>query len=84
MSLVLEWMPAAERDLRRLDPPVRERIRQDVYRFVDTGQGDVQRLQGIPREWRLCVGDWRVRFTEDPTGQTVIILRVRPRGEAYR
>ncbi|HEX9870893.1 MAG TPA: type II toxin-antitoxin system RelE/ParE family toxin [Candidatus Tectomicrobia bacterium] len=84
MSRVLEWTPAAVRDLRRLDPPVRERIRQAVYRFVDTGQGDVQRLQGIPREWRLRVGDWRVRFTEDPTGQTIVILWVRRRGEAYR
>jgi mRNA interferase RelE/StbE len=84
MSRALEWAPAAERDLRRIDPQVRERIRQAVYRLVDTGQGDVRRLQGRPREWRLRVGDWRIRFTEDPTGQTVIILRVLPRGEAYR
>jgi mRNA interferase RelE/StbE len=84
MSRALEWAPAAERDLRRIDPQVRERIRQAVYRLVDTGQGDVRRLQGRPREWRLRVGDWRIRFTEDPTGQTVIILRVLHRGEAYR
>ena len=84
MSRGLEWTLAAERDLRRLDPSVRERIRQAVYRFADTGQGDVQRLRGTPNEWQLRVGDWRVRFTEDLTGQTIIILRVRPRGEAYR
>ena len=48
MSLGLDWTPAAERDLRRLDPQVRERIRQAVHRFVDTGQGDVQRLGALP------------------------------------
>jgi mRNA interferase RelE/StbE len=84
MSRALEWTPAAERDLRRIDPQVRERIRQAVYRLVDTGHGDVRRVQGRAREWRLRVGDWRVRFTKDPTGQTIIILRVRHRGEAYR
>jgi hypothetical protein len=26
------------------------------------------------------VSDWRIRLTEDPTGQTIIILRVRPWG----
>ena len=84
MSRALEWTPAAERDLRRMDPQVRERIRQAVYRLVNTGRGDVRCLQGRPREWRLRVGDGRVRFTEALTGQTVIILRVRHRGEAYR
>jgi mRNA interferase RelE/StbE len=84
MSRALEWTPAAERDLRRMDPPVRERIRQAVYRLADTGQGDVVRLRGVAREWRLRVGGWRVRFTEDPSGQTMIILRVQPRGGAYR
>jgi mRNA interferase RelE/StbE len=84
MSRALEWTPAAERDLRRLDFQVRERIRQAVYRFADSGHGDVVKVQGVAREWRLRVGDWRIRFTEDSPGQTIIILRVRPRGEAYR
>src|SRR5262245_41699578 len=84
MSRALEWTPAAERDLRRIDSQLRERIRQAVYRFADTGHGDVVKVQGVTREWRLRVGEWRIRFTEDPTSQTIIILRVRPRGEAYR
>lgn len=70
MPRALEWAPAAERDVRRLDHQTRERIRQAVYRLADTGLGDVVRLRGVAREWRLRVGDWRVRFTEDPTGQT--------------
>jgi mRNA-degrading endonuclease RelE of RelBE toxin-antitoxin system len=59
MSRALEWTPTAERDLRRLNPQVRERIRQAVYRLADTGHGDVVKVQGVVREWRLRVGDWR-------------------------
>ncbi len=84
MPRALEWMPAAERDLRRLEAPTRERIRQAVYRLADTGQGDVQRVQGTADEWRLRVGDWRIRFRYVPGTQTLQVLRVRPRGEAYR
>jgi len=43
----------------------------------------VKKLQGIdPPEYRLRVGDYRVRFELD--GETVRILRVRNRREAYR
>jgi len=41
------------------------------------------RLQGIdPVEYRLRVGDWRVRFSQD--AEAIPILRVRHRREAYR
>jgi hypothetical protein len=32
----------------------------------ETDQGDVKRLQGLdPPEWRLRVGEWRIRFAYD-------------------
>lgn len=43
----------------------------------------MKRLQGIdPPEFRLRVGDYGVRFHKD--GETVTVLRVRNRREAYR
>lgn len=39
---------------------------------------------GRDDEWRLRVGDWRVRFTRNSDTRTVLILRVLPRGRAYR
>jgi mRNA-degrading endonuclease RelE of RelBE toxin-antitoxin system len=36
------------------------------------------------REWRLRVGDWRVRFTFDDEQRVIVVLRVLPRGRAYR
>jgi mRNA interferase RelE/StbE len=84
MSLHVEWTPAAERDLRRLDRRTQTRIRLRVTRFATMGEGDVRRLRGYEREWRLRVGQWRVRFTLSPDLQTLIVLRVLPRGQAYR
>jgi mRNA interferase RelE/StbE len=78
--------PPAERDIRRLDRPVRQRIFDALDRFTTTyPHGDVVRLQGIdPPEYRLRVGDWRVRFRPDLVSNTIFVLRVLPRGEAYR
>lgn len=74
----------ARRDFRRLDPPIQRRITDALDRLVaDPPVGDVAKLAGTEDEWRLRVGDWRVRFTRVSTG-TVYVLRVLPRGRAYR
>lgn len=73
----------ARRDLKRIDPPVQRRITDALDRLTgDPPGGDVVKLTGID-EWRLRVGDWRVRFQRDEAG-VVYVLRVLPRGRAYR
>lgn len=75
--------PPARRDLRRLDPPVRRRVVQGLDRFVaDPFGGDIRKLN--PLEWRLRIGDWRVRFSFDDERRLIVVLRVLPRGRAYR
>ena len=72
-------------DLRRLDRQVEERVRGAVRRLAEREHGDITRLQGEdPPQWRLRVGDWRVRFRFDATTSTMSVLRVLPRGRAYR
>lgn len=74
--------PPARRDLRRLDPPVRRRITDALDKIVvDPFAGDIRRLNAV--EWRLRVGDWRVRFALDDQQRVIIVLRVLPRGRAY-
>ncbi len=34
-------------------------------------------------EWRLRVGDWRVRFERDAEAHTISVVRILPRGRAY-
>lgn len=79
----IEWTETALADMAALDKGVARRVKQSVERFAATGAGNVRRLQGIePPEHRLRVGDYRVRFHLDP--DTIRILRVRNRREAYR
>jgi len=46
--------------------------------------GDVRALTGSSGEFRLRVGDWRVRYELDVEAEQLIVLRVLPRGRAYR
>ena len=79
----IEWTEAALADMAVLDKGIARRVKQAVERFAATGAGNVKRLQDIdPPEYRLRVGDWRVRFHQD--GDAVRVLRVRNRREAYR
>jgi mRNA interferase RelE/StbE len=66
-----------------LDRGTARRVKAAVERFAETGVGNVKKLQGIdPPEYRLRVGDWRVRFELE--SETVRVLRVRDRKDAYR
>jgi len=72
----------ARRDLKRLDPPVRRRIVDALDRFVaDPRAGDIRKLS--PSQWRLRVGELRVRFSFDEERHVIVVLRVLPRGRAY-
>ena len=84
MSWTVVLTASAQRDLRRLDRPVATRILDALTQLAETGQGAVTRLQGVSDEWRLRVGDWRIRFRYDYPARTLEILRILPRGEAYR
>jgi mRNA interferase RelE/StbE len=50
--------PSARRDIKRLDPPVRERILAALEGLrAQPPTGDIKRLAAEPPEWRLRVGD---------------------------
>jgi mRNA interferase RelE/StbE len=73
----------AEKELRRLDPPIRVRVLGALDRLsADDRSLDVRRLTGS-EHFRLRVGDWRVIFDYDRATQTVIVRHVLPRGRAY-
>ena len=77
------WNDRAKAQLRAIDQVTALRILNALARLIDTGEGDVKRLQGIdPPEFRLRVGDYRLRFHDLP--DAVEVLSVRNRREAYR
>ena len=77
------WSDQAKAQLLVIDQPTALRILHALARYLETGAGDVKRLQGIePPEFRLRVGDYRVRFHDQ--GDTIRITAVKHRREAYR
>ncbi len=80
----LAYSARAERDIEALDTPVARRIIQALERLAATHRGQMKQLRGTENELRLRVGDWRVRLILDARRQTVYVLRVRHRREAYR
>jgi mRNA-degrading endonuclease RelE of RelBE toxin-antitoxin system len=79
----IAWSERARADIRRLDRDTAMRIFLSIHRLAETGEGEVKKLQGESSELRLRVGDYRVRFNEEP-GDTLRIHAVRHRKDAYR
>ncbi len=77
------WNDQAKAQLRAIDQPTALRILHSLARYLETGEGDVKRLQGIePPEFRLRIGDYRIRFHDH--GQLLRITAVKHRSDAYR
>jgi mRNA-degrading endonuclease RelE of RelBE toxin-antitoxin system len=74
----------AKANIRGIPQPIAMNILTAIHRFADTDAGQVKRIQGVePAEFRLRVGDFRVRFTEEP-GDILRIHAVKNRKDAYR
>jgi mRNA interferase RelE/StbE len=83
MPKTIVWKDRAKAELRAIEQETALRILHALARVIATGEGDVKRLQDIePPEFRLRVGDYRVRF-RDVDG-LIEILSVKHRREAYR
>lgn len=84
MTWHIAYSGRARRELRSLDPSVAKRVLQALDRLASQQYGDVQRVRGQAQQWRLRVGDWRVFFSYEPQEQTIRVLRIRHRSQAYR
>jgi mRNA interferase RelE/StbE len=73
----------AERDLARLDPPVARRVISALDRLLTQDPSlDLRRLRNSD-EWRVRVGNWRIRLRLEFDTRTVIVVRILQRGRAY-
>ena len=88
MARSIDWSKQAKSDLKKLPKRDADRVRRSVMRPAATEQGSVERLKGFdPPEYRLRVGDWRVRFCYEAVGAVksgISVVRVLHRREAYR
>jgi mRNA interferase RelE/StbE len=80
----LVYSRAAARDLIRL-PVKTGRLIEGKLAQLARGPRETahaKKLKGDPPRYRLRVGDWRAVYTIDQ--QTITIMRVQPRGGAYK
>lgn len=78
------WTSAARKERDRIPHKQRERILSAIRAFCETGQGDIQTIKPFCGEYRLRVGEWRVRFALDAARDELVVLHVLPRGSAYK
>ncbi|MEW6235594.1 MAG: type II toxin-antitoxin system RelE/ParE family toxin [Candidatus Omnitrophota bacterium] len=78
----IQFKPKAVKDLKNLPATNQSRIFEKIEELRINLNGDVKRLTNFSVEYRLRVGDYRALF--DVVGQTIIIYRIRHRGEAYQ
>lgn len=83
MKRVVLWTPLARADIAAIDREHALMILRALDRLLTTGVGDLDHVTtGSGKEYRLRVGNWRVRF-KFAGPSTIRVLRVRHRSEAY-
>jgi mRNA-degrading endonuclease RelE of RelBE toxin-antitoxin system len=84
MKVFFRWSPQALSDIRNIDRQNAMRILDALTRYARAEEGDINALHGpLAGAFRLRVGPWRVRF-ERVASDTLLILEVEKRGDAYR
>jgi len=79
----IRYTSRARRDLRRLDRQVAGRVVLAIERLSEGDpRSDIKKLSGAS-EYRLRVGEWRVRFQHNIAAKEIVVLRILPRGRAY-
>ena len=74
----------SKKELGRIPRDLAARVVKAIYRYAESGLGDVKRLQGASGQYRLRVGEWRVLFAIDYSTSEMVIQHVLPRGSEYR
>jgi mRNA-degrading endonuclease RelE of RelBE toxin-antitoxin system len=80
---LFHWTDAAKTDLRSIDREQALTILLHLTDYGFTGKGDVKQLKGST-DFRLRVGDYRVRYESTEARGGLRILEVKHHREAYR
>jgi mRNA interferase RelE/StbE len=84
----IEFDPAAQRELDKLDKPIARRISRFLYERVaklDDPRKIGERLQGtLSAFWKYRVGDYRIICALEHNHFVVLVLRIGHRREVYK
>ena len=81
----IEFLPAADRDLRRLSVATQRRIVAAVEQLAgDSRPPGVVKLAGEDNLWRIRVGQYRVLYEIHDRRLLVLVVRIGHRKDIYR
>ncbi len=86
MTYRVEFRPAAERGLRKLDRSARDRIAKVIALLAEEPRPPAAKMlvgDDTPRLWRVRTGDYRVIYSIEDGILLVLVINVRHRREAY-
>ena len=85
MTYHVSLAPAAERQIRKLDPPARRRVQAAIELLAEQPRPPAAtRLVGGGGEWRVRTGDYRIVYEIDDGVLLVLVVAVGHRREIYR
>ena len=88
MAWRVEYLRSAQKSVDRLDPKVRERIRD--YLWTRVAKADDPRKLAKPLKgplaayWRFRVGDWRIVCDIQDNRLVVLVISIGHRGDIYQ
>lgn len=85
MSYIVDLAPAAQRALRKMDPPVRRRVQAVIELLAEDPRPPAAKmLVNSGGAWRVRIGDYRVVYDIDDGRLIVLVLSAGHRREIYR
>jgi mRNA interferase RelE/StbE len=79
IRMYIQYKKQAVKYIETCDKPTKRRLKEAIEKLP---LGDVKKLSGYDKEYRLRVGDMRVLFTIED--ETIIINSILPRGQVYK
>jgi mRNA interferase RelE/StbE len=81
----IEFIPSADRQLRKLARPVQKRISEAIEGLAEEPRpSGVERIAGSNDMWRIRVGNYRVVYMIEDDRLVVLVVRLGPRRSVYR
>jgi len=85
VAYTVRILPSAQRQLAKLDPPIRKRIAAAIDGLAaDPRPPGAKKLQGSESLWRIRVGDYRILYEIHDRQALVLVIEIGHRREIYR
>ena len=82
MSYQIVYKKPAVKFLQKQPPEVQKRLIAAIHKLP--AEGDIKPMQGMPGEYRLRVGSYRVLFAIEDQVLIIRVLTIGDRGDVYK